>query len=60
MPLRPERATELARLHHGDEPLIGLNAWDPGSAAVAERVGSRSVGTTSGGRGAAAEHDRTV
>ena len=53
MPLRPAHATELARLHHGDQPLIVLNAWDPGSAAVAERVGARCVGTTSGGVAAA-------
>ena len=53
MPLRPEHATALARLHHGEEPLIVLNAWDPGSAAVAERVGARCVGTTSGGVAAA-------
>ena len=53
MPRRPEHATELARLHHGDRPLIVLNAWDPGSAAVAQRVGARCVGTTSGGVAAA-------
>jgi 2-methylisocitrate lyase-like PEP mutase family enzyme len=53
MPLRPGHATELARLHHGDEPLIVLNAWDPSSARVAERVGARCVGTTSGGVAAA-------
>jgi 2-methylisocitrate lyase-like PEP mutase family enzyme len=53
MPLRPAHATELARLHHADQPVIVLNAWDPGSAAVAERVGARCVGTTSGGVAAA-------
>jgi len=53
MPLRPDHATALDRLHHGDEPLIVLNAWDPGSAKVAERVGARCVGTTSGGVAAA-------
>lgn len=53
MPLRPAHATELARLHHGDQPLIVLNAWDAGSAGVAERVGARCVGTTSGGVAAA-------
>lgn len=49
MPLRPAHAIELARLHHGDQPLIVLNAWDASSAAIAERVGARCVGTTSGG-----------
>lgn len=49
MPLRPAHATELARLHHGEQPLIVLNAWDASSAAIAERVGARCVGTTSGG-----------
>ena len=53
MPTRPEHATALARLHHADQPVIVLNAWDPGSAAVAERVGARCVGTTSGGVAAA-------
>lgn len=53
MPTRPAHATELARLHHGDQPLIVLNAWDPGSSGVAERVGARCVGTTSGGIAAA-------
>ena len=53
MPLRPAHATELARLHHGEQPLIVLNAWDPGSAAIAERVGGHCVGTTSGGVAAA-------
>ena len=53
MSLRPAHATELARLHHADQPLIVLNAWDPASAGVAERVGARCVGTTSGGVAAA-------
>ena len=53
MPPRPAHATELARLHHADRPLIVLNAWDAGSAAVAERVGANCVGTTSAGVAAA-------
>ncbi|MFL5560933.1 MAG: isocitrate lyase/phosphoenolpyruvate mutase family protein [Gemmatimonadaceae bacterium] len=49
MPIRPAHATELSRRHHADQPLIVLNAWDAASAAIAERVGARCVGTTSGG-----------
>ncbi|NUO62593.1 MAG: isocitrate lyase/phosphoenolpyruvate mutase family protein [Gemmatimonadaceae bacterium] len=53
MPPRPAHATALARLHHAAEPLVVLNAWDAGSASVAERVGARCVGTTSAGVAAA-------
>jgi 2-methylisocitrate lyase-like PEP mutase family enzyme len=53
MPVRPAHATDLARLHHASEPLIVLNAWDAASASIAERVGARCVGTTSGGIAAA-------
>lgn len=43
-----DRAEALHRLHTG-EPLLLLNAWDAGSARMAESLGARAIATTSAG-----------
>jgi 2-methylisocitrate lyase-like PEP mutase family enzyme len=53
MPVRPALATELLRLHHADEPLLVVNAWDAASALMVQELGFRCVATTSGGVAAA-------
>src|SRR5215207_3863560 len=49
MAVRPALATELLRLHHRDEPLLVMNAWDVASAVLVQELGFRCVATTSGG-----------
>jgi 2-methylisocitrate lyase-like PEP mutase family enzyme len=54
MSIRPERATELLRLHQrGARILLVINAWDVASAKLVEELGSPCVATTSGGVAAA-------
>jgi 2-methylisocitrate lyase-like PEP mutase family enzyme len=42
-----EFATTFHRLHQGPEILILANAWDAGSARLAESLGARAIATTS-------------
>jgi 2-methylisocitrate lyase-like PEP mutase family enzyme len=44
-----QKASRLLELHHGKEPLILVNAWDAGSAAVIEHAGLPAVATSSAG-----------
>lgn len=44
-----ERAATFARLHHGDTPLLLVNAWDVGSARSLAFVGFEALATTSAG-----------
>ncbi|HEX8905430.1 MAG TPA: isocitrate lyase/phosphoenolpyruvate mutase family protein [Longimicrobiaceae bacterium] len=53
MPVRPALATELLRLHHLEEPLLVMNAWDAASAMLVQELGFRCIATTSGGVAAA-------
>ncbi|HEX8905989.1 MAG TPA: isocitrate lyase/phosphoenolpyruvate mutase family protein [Longimicrobiaceae bacterium] len=57
MPVRPALATELLRLHHQDEPLLVMNAWDAASAMLVQELGFRCIATTSGGVAAAHGYD---
>ncbi len=54
----PVQQAELARrflaLHHDDEILVLLNAWDPATARLFAAAGSKAIGTTSMGIAAAA------
>ncbi|HLH78319.1 MAG TPA: isocitrate lyase/phosphoenolpyruvate mutase family protein [Candidatus Binataceae bacterium] len=44
-----QRAEHFHSLHHGDRPLVILNAWDAGSARIFERAGATAIATTSSG-----------
>lgn len=44
-----QRADHFRNLHHGDRPLVILNAWDAGSARIFERAGAAAIATTSSG-----------
>ena len=44
-----EKARYFLALHHGDDILVLLNAWDAASARIFQAVGSRAIGTTSMG-----------
>lgn len=48
-----EKARRFLELHHADDVLVLLNAWDPASARLCVDVGARAVGTTSMGISAA-------
>jgi 2-methylisocitrate lyase-like PEP mutase family enzyme len=41
------RAERLRALHVPGEPLVLLNAWDAGSAAVIAKAGAQAIATTS-------------
>ena len=43
------KAERLRALHVPGEPLVLLNAWDAGSAAVIARAGAQAIATTSAG-----------
>ena len=43
------RAERLRALHVPGEPLVLLNAWDAGSAAVIAKAGAQAIATTSAG-----------
>ena len=47
-----EKALQLLQLHHADDPLVLVNAWDTGSARIVEHAGFPAVATTSAGAGA--------
>jgi len=51
-----EKADALRALHVPGRPLVLLNAWDAGSAAVIARAGARAVATTSAGAANALGH----
>jgi 2-methylisocitrate lyase-like PEP mutase family enzyme len=42
-----QKAARLLELHHGDQPLVLINAWDAGSAAMVEHCGLPAVATSS-------------
>jgi 2-methylisocitrate lyase-like PEP mutase family enzyme len=44
-----EKATRLLELHHREEPLVLVNAWDAASACIVEQMGFPAVATTSAG-----------
>ena len=44
-----EKAQRLRELHHADEPLVLVNAWDVASARIIETVGFPAVATSSAG-----------
>src|SRR5204863_8795593 len=44
-----EKALHLLQLHHTDDPLVLVNAWDAGSARIVEHAGFPAVATTSAG-----------
>ena len=49
-----KKAEMLLHLHHADEILVLLNAWDVASARVFQAAGSKAIGTTSMGIAASA------
>ena len=42
-----EKAQRLLQLHHGETPLVLVNAWDAASAAIVEEAGFPAVATSS-------------
>jgi 2-methylisocitrate lyase-like PEP mutase family enzyme len=42
-----QKASRLLELHHGDSPLVLINAWDAASAAMVEHCGLPAVATSS-------------
>src|SRR5260221_11918035 len=42
-----KKAPRLLELHHGDHPLVLINAWDAASAAMVEHCGLPAVATSS-------------
>jgi 2-methylisocitrate lyase-like PEP mutase family enzyme len=44
-----EKAERLRALHHGESPLVLINAWDAATARIVEEAGSSAVATTSAG-----------
>lgn len=44
-----EKATRLLELHHREQPLVLVNAWDAASACIVEQMGFPAVATTSAG-----------
>jgi 2-methylisocitrate lyase-like PEP mutase family enzyme len=49
----PARAAHFLSLHVPGDPLVLLNAWDPGTARLFQGLGAKAVGTTSMGISAA-------
>ena len=49
IPTQTEQAEALHGLHRGPDPLVLVNAWDAGSAAVVQRAGASAIATTSAG-----------
>jgi 2-methylisocitrate lyase-like PEP mutase family enzyme len=52
MSTQRERADQFLRLHHGDAPLLLVNAWDVGSARILAALGFEALATTSSGHAA--------
>jgi 2-methylisocitrate lyase-like PEP mutase family enzyme len=46
-----QKAVRLLELHHGDQPVVLINAWDAASARVVEHAGFPAIATTSAGVG---------
>lgn len=44
-----EKASRLLSLHHAEQPLVLINAWDAASACIVERAGFPAIATTSAG-----------
>lgn len=44
-----EKAARLLELHHGEKPLVLVNAWDAASACIMQQSGLPAVATTSAG-----------
>ncbi|MGZ4876949.1 MAG: isocitrate lyase/phosphoenolpyruvate mutase family protein, partial [Candidatus Angelobacter sp.] len=42
-----QKASRLLELHHGNSPLVLINAWDAASAAMVEHCGLPAVATSS-------------
>jgi 2-methylisocitrate lyase-like PEP mutase family enzyme len=42
-----QKASRLLDLHHGDQPLVLINAWDAASAAMVEHCGLPAIATSS-------------
>src|SRR6478609_10716349 len=42
-----QKASRLLELHHGNQPLVLINAWDAASAAMVEHCGLPAVATSS-------------
>lgn len=42
-----QKASRLLELHHGDKPLVLINAWDAASAAMVEHCGMPAIATSS-------------
>jgi 2-methylisocitrate lyase-like PEP mutase family enzyme len=42
-----QKASRLLELHHGDSPLVLINAWDAASAAMVEHCGLPAIATSS-------------
>jgi 2-methylisocitrate lyase-like PEP mutase family enzyme len=42
-----QKASRLLGLHHGDHPLVLINAWDAASAAMVEHCGLPAIATSS-------------
>ena len=43
----PQKALRLLQLHHGNQPLVLINAWDAASAAMVAHCGLPAVATSS-------------
>ncbi len=50
------KAEVFLELHHGEEILVLLNSWDPGSSRLVEACGFKAVATTSMGIAASLGH----
>jgi 2-methylisocitrate lyase-like PEP mutase family enzyme len=46
-----QRAIRLLELHHSNQPVVLINAWDAASARVVEHAGFPAIATTSAGVG---------
>lgn len=44
-----EKARALRDLHHADQPIVFVNAWDVATAKLAEHAGAPAIATSSGG-----------
>jgi 2-methylisocitrate lyase-like PEP mutase family enzyme len=44
-----EKAERLRALHHADDPLVLVNAWDAATARIFEKAGSAAIASTSAG-----------
>jgi 2-methylisocitrate lyase-like PEP mutase family enzyme len=47
MASQSQKASRLLELHHGESPLVLINAWDAASACIVERAGFPAIATSS-------------